>query len=85
MINFAIGFGFVALITAFWTGIYGQVTSLPWGLQEPMVFFMEHINTIRNIMPWMDTIWTVFTIALIVKVSLFTLDKIMWVISLIRG
>jgi len=85
MINFAMGFLFVGLVTAFWTAYYGIVTRLPWGLQEPMEFFMATINTIRNVMPWFDTIWTVFCIALIVKVALFTFYRVIWTIDIIRG
>jgi len=85
MINFIVGLGFIGVLTVFWTAIYGTVTSLPFGMQEPMEFFMGIINTIRNLMPWMDTIWTIFVYALIFETSLFFLKGLFTVIKLVRG
>lgn len=85
MINTFIGFLFLALLSTFWSLFFGIVTELPFGLDEPVDFFMSIINNLRNLMPWLDTLWNVFIIALIVKIAIWSMDKIMWLIGIIRG
>lgn len=85
MINIIIGFVFAGAVSIFLSAYFGQVTSLPFGLDELIDFFMSTVNNLRNLMPWLNTLWEVFIIGLIVKIAIWTFDKILWFIQLVRG
>jgi len=86
MINFFIGFLFVGILSAFWTAFFGVVTVLPFGLEEPINFFMGIVNNLRNLMPWLNTLWTIFIYGLLfVKIPLWVLGRVVWIIGIIRG
>lgn len=85
MINIIVGFVFAGAVSIFLSAYFGQVTSLPFGLDEPIDFFMSTVNNLRNLMPWLNTLWEVFIIGLIVKIAIWTFDKILWFIQLVRG
>lgn len=61
------------------------VTSLPLGVDEPMLFLTTRINDLLYYMPWLETIWNVFLIALGIKVALFIFEWILFFIRLARG
>jgi len=85
MINFVIGISFVSLLTIFWTGLFGTVTQLPWGMQEPFQTFMNNINIIRNAMPWMDELWKFIVYVLLFEIAFFIFNKTWDVVKLLRG
>jgi len=83
--NFLFGIGLVSLLPIFLTAYFGTADTLPYGLDAIMVQFMEHINILRNVFPPLDTIWEVFVYGLIFRMALFFAEKVLWVITLIRG
>lgn len=85
MISIAVGFGFLALVTLYWTAVYGTVTQLPWGMQEPFQTFMDNVNILRNMMPWMDELWKFIVYILIFEVAFFVYTKVWSIVKLIRG
>jgi len=66
-------------------GSVEPVTELPWGIDEPMVIFASTINNLIYYMPWLEVIWTLFLLALGIKVSLFILEWALFTLKLIRG
>jgi len=85
MINFVSGFAFLAVITLFWTATYGTVTELPWGMEEPFQIFMQQINILRNMMPWLDELWKFIVYVLVFEIAYFVYLKTWDIIKLIRG
>jgi len=65
--------------------ITDPVVELPETLQYALTNFASTIGQLINVMPWMGTIWTVFLIAMAVKITLFLLRTAFLVYQLVRG
>lgn len=81
MISIGIGVLLIGLLVA----TLEPVTEVPFGLDEPVTYFITTIHDIITYMPWFGTIWNVFIIGLIVKVTLLTAHWILWAWKFARG
>lgn len=81
MIGLAVG---AFLITAL-VAITDPVTEIPFGLDQPVTYFITTVHDIIVYMPWFGTIWNVFIIGLVVKVMLFTFQWLLFAFKFARG
>jgi len=81
MIGLGIGLLAVALLSA----TLEPVTEIPFGLDSSVTYFITTVHDIIVYMPWFGTIWNVFIIALIVKVTLFTAQWLLFAWKFARG
>jgi len=85
MIIYAIILGIFSAITMVFSFLGDPVTQLPWGIDTPLSFFMTTINDIIYVMPWLEIVWTIFLLALGIKIAEFILQWVLYLIKLIRG
>jgi len=85
MIASLIGIAIIAVITIFWTAFFGLVYELPYGLDPILVLFNNQVQLVIHILPPLATVWNVFIIGLHVKVLLFVMNRVQWIIGIIRG
>jgi len=81
MIRVTIGLTLLAL----WVLVMPEVTTLPWGIDEPLLFFMIRINDLMYVMPWLETVWNVFIIGVSVKIAVFIFKWTIRAYTLIVG
>jgi len=61
------------------------VTELPWGMETPLIIFMENLNTALNVFPPLQVIWQVILIGFLIKISLIGFDIFYKIVKLLRG
>lgn len=77
---------FLPLIVLVWTyAIGGPVTTLPYGIHEPVRFFAETIHGIVNTLPWMEVIFDIIRWGLQIKIMLLAYEIFRWIIGIVRG
>jgi len=61
------------------------VTTLPFGVDDAMVYFISTIKGFVNLMPWVGTIFNLIMLAIGIKFSLFLWHWAKYFINLMRG
>jgi len=84
MITILVVTGILALLVIL-TGFMPVVSELPLGMDAALTFFVATIKAIMTLMPWMQIVFTLFLLALLVKSLLFAWGWIKWFIELVRG
>lgn len=56
-------------------------TTLPATLENGMEFFVNTISGILDLLPFLEVVWNLIMLALVVKVSLFTWSWLRWLIE----
>lgn len=82
MIQFVAGLFILTVLSAI---LLDPVTALPWGLEPALQLLATTMHTLANDAPWLAVMLNVFIIGLLVKISLWVFDKVLWLIQLIRG
>jgi len=59
-----------------------EVTSLPFGLDYALTFFVGTIHGILKVMPFLITTWNLILAALAIEVALFTWERVKWFLEL---
>ncbi len=85
MLNSFVGFIFVGLFISVVGLLFPPVTSAPFGIDTPLQTFMLSVNTLRNLFPWLDTIWSLFIYAILIHTFAWTFTTFYSIVKLIRG
>lgn len=77
--------GFITNLLRFFTQVLPSAETLPWGIDGALTSFTQIIASLIYYAPWLEVIWHIFLLALIVKLVLFTIQFSYFVLKLIRG
>lgn len=75
----------VALISFILTSVFGPVETLPFGIDEAMIFFVSTIKGLVSLFPWLEVVWDLVLLALLIKSLLFLWHWIHTIINLVRS
>jgi len=85
MISALVGLGFIISIPAIWTLIFGQVTELPFGAEEPFQMISNLLHDVFEIVPLLEAPVDMFIAVIGIQFIIYTVTFVMWLINLIRG
>lgn len=83
LVTLALSFIFTVLNVA--TFFLPTVEELPLGMDEALTFMVGAIHGLIDIMPWLEIVWTLALLALLIKFLLFSWHWVKWFIELVRG
>jgi len=84
MIQTVLALSLIPIFMAFWTGYFGVVTELPYGLDTVLLQIKSQVDLIITTLPPLATIWNVFIIALGVKFVLLVAYYVILIFKLIK-
>jgi len=81
MISLGVGLAFIAFILV----ATEPVTELPFGLETPAQFLADTMHALQNSAPWLEPIFTVFLIGIVIKIGMWVFDMYLKVVQILRG
>lgn len=83
LITLALSFIFTVLNVA--TFFLPTVEELPLGMDAALTLMVGSIHGLIDLMPWLEIVWTLALLALLIKFLLFSWHWVKWFIELVRG